>query len=273
MATNAQGLVKSVAFVSNSAKQMILLRLTKPSLNRAITNEALDRFVSVSFADFRLQWGSGGAPTRTSRPDGNASLPQPATARESADYVVKFLRSGLNLNGVHYNFYGHSNSQLKSRTCFLFAGSKEDIHGKVEQLGDFSKLKSVAKKAKRIGLLFSTAEVALNLQPDRCEDIPDIITKDFIFTDGCGLISPHFAHLLVKQLNLNFRNQRYTPSVFQIRYRGYKGVLTLEPSMAGQILVKFRDSMRKFKGGDDYSFSVVEYSKVISIFALHNVQR
>ncbi|KAJ5052606.1 hypothetical protein J3E74DRAFT_388204, partial [Bipolaris maydis] len=65
------------------------------------------------------------------------------------------LVSGLTINGVTYNFFGHSNSQLKSRSCFLYAASKEEISIKVEAMGDFSKLKSVGKKAKRIGLLFS----------------------------------------------------------------------------------------------------------------------
>lgn len=51
------------------------------------------------------------------------------------------------------------------------------------------------------------------------------------------------------------------PSVFQIRYRGYKGILTYEPSMRGKILAKFRDSMRKFKGAVDHGLYVVDYSK------------
>jgi hypothetical protein len=52
------------------------------------------------------------------------------------------------------------------------------------------------------------------------------------------------------------------PSVFEIRYRGYKGILTYEPSMHGKTLAKFRDSMSKFKGAVDYDLYVVEYSKV-----------
>lgn len=84
---------------------------------------------------------------------------------------------------------------------------------------------------KRIGLLFSAGEVATQLQPDRCEDIPDIIKGDYMFTDGCGLISSHMARLLVQKLNICFRNKRYNPSIFQTRYRGYKGVLELEPKL------------------------------------------
>ena len=166
------------------------------------------------------------------------------------------------MNGVAYHFYGHSNSQLKSRSCFLYASSKEEIAHKVENLGDFSKMKSVAKKAKRIALLFSVAETACELRPECCEDIPDVVSKDYNFTDGCGLISEQFGKFLVKGMNTRFRNQRYTPSVFQIRYRGYKGVLMIDSSLKDNIKIKFRESMKKFKGGDDLSFSVIEDAKV-----------
>jgi hypothetical protein len=252
---NDQGMIKTVAVVSNNVKQNIVLRFERASFNRAIAFDPLDRFILISFADFRLR-------IPLSAPGGDGTLEKLATPRESADYMVRLLKSGMELNGVHYNFYGHSNSQLKSRSCLLFASSKADITLKVNALGDFSKMKTVAKKAKRIGLLFSTAQMAAEVKPDRCEDIPDILTKDYIFTDGCGLISKSLANLLVQKVPITFRNVRYTPSVYQIRYRGYKGVVMLDPTLKGQIWLKLRGSMKKFSGGEDFSFSVVDYSKV-----------
>jgi len=66
----------------------------------------------------------------------------------------------------------------------------------------------VAKKAKRIGLLFSTAPVAKMIPPDRVEDIPDIESPDgYIFTDGCGLISPHLAQNLARRVGIVFRDR------------------------------------------------------------------
>jgi hypothetical protein len=259
---NSQQLMKSITLVSNSVKQQIILRLQVTSLNRAISTDPLDRFIVISFADFRLR---AAQPATADGKSGSGT--QPATARESADYIVKLLRSGVTLNEVHYNFYGHSNSQLKSRTCFLYAAPKPDISQKIESLGDFTKMKTVAKKSKRIGLLFSVAQTAIIVEPDRCQDIPDIQTNDYIFTDGCGLISRHLALELARRVGIAFRNVRYTPSVFQIRYRGYKGVLMLDPTMKGETLIKFRKSMKKFSGGSDCSFSVVDYSKVfLSMF-------
>jgi RNA dependent RNA polymerase len=119
---NPQQLVKSIILVGNTTKQHILLRLQTISLNRAIAADLLDRFILISFADFRLRV------CPSTRLDGDSrSNAQAATARECADYITRLLRSGTTLNGVHYNFYGHSNSQLKSRTCFLYAASKTDI--------------------------------------------------------------------------------------------------------------------------------------------------
>ena len=189
-----QGLIKSVSVVSSSTQQNIILRLTRPSANRATANAPLNQFVSISFADFRLQHSNDASPKK----EGGVLSSTPATSKESADYVTRLLQHGMMINGVTYNFYGHSNSQLKSRACFLFAASKEQIALKVENLGDFSKMKSVAKKVKRIALVFSAAEVVCKVQPECCEDIPDVASKDYNFTDGCGLISESFAKLLVK---------------------------------------------------------------------------
>ncbi|EPE27935.1 P-loop containing nucleoside triphosphate hydrolase [Glarea lozoyensis ATCC 20868] len=252
--TNHDNLIKSISLVSNSTKNEITLKLQQHSPNRAIIGR-LDQFISISFADFKLR-----VPIPTTDPT-EEQRSKPATARESSDYIVRLLRSGIQLNNIHYNFYGHSNSQLKSRTCFLYAAPPPEISKLVESLGDFTKMKTVAKKSKRIGLLFSVAKAAMTLNPSRCQDIPDIEAQDYVFTDGCGLISKHLARELSRVLRVAFRNTRYTPSVFQIRYRGYKGVLMLDPGMEKQTWVKFRKSMKKFHGGDDHSFSVVEYSK------------
>nr|RBQ95109.1 hypothetical protein FVER53263_05746 [Fusarium verticillioides] len=126
-------------------------------------------------------------------------------------------------------------------------------------------MKTVGKKAKRIGLLFSSSKAAMIINPDRCEDIPDVERDQYVFTDGCGLIAPSLAQELARRRRIIFRDSRYTPSVFQLRYRGYKGVVTVDPRMKKEkALFKLRKSMKKFSGGDDYSFAVVEHSKPFS---------
>lgn len=259
-ASNKLNLIKMVSLSTKDARHRLDLRYGPVDMNRAIQDLPLDRYLIVSLAEFRSLRGA--SPSSSSEGTADKVL-QPTTARECSDYAVKLLKAGISIQGVHYNFYGHSNSQLKSRTCYLCAASKEEISRKVEALGDFSKMKTVAKKAKRIGLLFSVARAAMQVDPKRVQDIPDIEVGDFIFTDGCGLIAPHLARELSRRTRIVFRNMRYTPSVFQIRYRGYKGVVTLDPTMGkGGPWLKMRKSMKKFSGGDDLSFSVVEYSKV-----------
>lgn len=152
----------------------------------------------------------------------------------------------------------------------MYAASKEDISAKIEAMGDFSKLKSVGKKAKRIGLLFSSTDNALILPAERCEDIQDVNRDDYTFTDGCGLVSLQLARQLAQRRNIIFRNKRYLPSVFQIRYRGYKGVLTLDTTLHGKIQVQFRESMRKFKDASDLSLAVVDYSRVSPLPFFHS---
>ena len=254
----ASNLLKSISFVSSKAKQQAVLRLETPPSNRITRNEPLHRLLLLSFDDFRLR-----LPPSPTDPE-----IQLATARDSAVYIAKLLKTGIVINGIQYHFFGHSNSQLKSRSCYMYAGSQEEVAKKVEELGDFSKLKTVGKKAKRIGLLFSSADVAFDLDPQRCEDIDDIVRDDYTFTDGCGLIARQLARSIAQRRHIVFRNRRYLPSVFQIRYRGYKGVLTLSPALKGKTQVQFRHSMRKFKEVKDLSFSVVDYSKVRTVSTL-----
>lgn len=242
---DGEGYMKSCGLTANKTESNLVLSLTRIPPNRAISIRPLSDFIHVTCADFRLHLDDS----------------QPATFRESSDYLARFLKRGLILNGVQYSFYGHSNSQLKGRSCFLMVGKQAEVDREVEKLGDFTKMKTVAKKAKRIGLLFSTAQRVMDVDPSRCKDIADVEREDYIFTDGCGNISPSLAKLLVRKKPILFRNKRYMPSVFQIRYRGYKGVVVLEPKMQSPTWLELRKSMRKFSGGNDHSFSVVEYSK------------
>ena len=72
--------------------------------------------------------------------------------------------------------------------------------------------------AKRIGLLFSSAEIDFSLDPQYISDIPDLTAGDENFSDGCGLMSKRLAIFVAKAKRIIFRGQRYTPTVFQIRY-------------------------------------------------------
>ena len=250
---NKAGLMKACALVTDAHGQHLDLSLAKIPESRAICEYPLHRFVHLSCANFRLH-----------SPDG-----QPASIKESSSYLVRFLQAGIAINGCHYHFFGHSNSQLKCKSCFLLAGKKDEVRRIVDGLGDFSKITSTAKKAKRIGLLFSTAHSSLDVEAQRCEDIADIEGNGFIFTDGCGLISPKLVQIVTRRHPITFRNQRYRPSVLQIRHRGYKGVVMIEPLIKPPIWLRLRKSMRKFSDVKNMGFSTIEYSKVSQICCIH----
>lgn len=136
--------------------------------------------------------------------------------------------------------------------------------------------------------MFSAAELDYNLDPKHISDIPDIKSGDEIFSDGCGLISRRLAIQLSKAMRIIYRGQRYTPTVFQIRYSchldseyhidiairylGYKGVLMLHPQLDSErkYLAQFRSSMKKFTTDVDHRFSVVNHSKPYVFGRLNN---
>jgi hypothetical protein len=250
--TDSLRLIKAITVLSTPKSQSIKLRFETAPSSRVTWADPLHLFMMISFANFRLQLPAMEA-------GGKA---QPASWSDTMDYISRLLTTGIVLNNTQYHFFGHSISQLKSRSCFMFAASKSAIGTKIQELGDFSEMKLVSKKAKRIGLMFTTAEMTMTLKPERIEDIDDVKRGNYIYTDGCGFISLSLARQLAKKRNIVYRNIRYLPSVYQIRYRGYKGVLMLSPALTGNILAQFRSSMRKFNDGKDFSLGIIDYSKV-----------
>lgn len=114
------------------------------------------------------------------------------------------------------------------------ANNDAELDARIYQMGDFGRIMNGAKRkyiteyrvtldlliikgAKRIGLLFSAAEIDVQLDPKWVADIDDIENSTTVFSDGCGLMAKRFAIQVSKAKRIIFRNQRYTPSVFQIR--------------------------------------------------------
>ncbi|KAF4607757.1 hypothetical protein EYR40_000092 [Pleurotus pulmonarius] len=240
--------IKAIQFTANA----ITLQFERMPMNRVLNADDSSLFILTSFATLRF-------------PDAHLG--------DTADYILRLMTKGLFLNDVQYRFYHHSNSQLRSRSCFMRAArSDEELDRRIYAMGDFGRIMNVAKRAKRIGLLFSGAEIDWQLDPRYVLDIRDIKSGDELFSDGCGLISRKFLVQLSKAKRIIFRGSRYTPCVIQIRYRGYKGVLMLHPQLDkdGQSHVHFRDSMKKFTATSDDTFSVVGYSQPYAFGRLNN---
>ncbi|KAI5119487.1 hypothetical protein M0805_009511 [Coniferiporia weirii] len=191
----------------------------------------------------------------------------------SAKYIQRVFESGVFLNGVQYRFYHHSSSQLRSRSCYLReAKTDEELDRRILRFGPFDKIRSVAKRSKRIALLFSTTTIDYKLDRRHTVDIPDIKTGNELFSDGCGLISRYLAMQLSKHKGIVFRDIRYTPCIFQLRYLGYKGVVMLHPLLDSEkkYQIAFRESMKKFTAEVEPEFSVIDYSTPYSFGRLNN---
>jgi len=184
---------------TESSTTTITLLMQKFPENRIIRSDDASKFILVSFGINSLRWPE-------------------TTLRATADYISRMMKAGLFLNGVQYRFYHHSNSQLRGRSCFMRqANTDAELDDRIYQLGDFGRITNIAKRAKRIGLLFSEAQLDWQLDPRLVADIPDIKSGDEVFSDGCGLISRRLAVQLSKARRIIFRGNRYTPTVFQIR--------------------------------------------------------
>lgn len=68
---------------------------------------------------------------------------------DSEDASQEILKREIVFSGEVYRFLGHSNSQLKDKTCFLMNASDEHIYELLSKFGNFSKIKTAAKRAKR----------------------------------------------------------------------------------------------------------------------------
>ncbi|KAI6654778.1 Regulator of nonsense transcripts 1 [Oopsacas minuta] len=167
-------------------------------------------------------------------------------------YIRDVLRKGVYVNGDEFQFLGCSSSGLKGRKCYLLKGNIEDVRVVLEQCGNFSKIKMVSKRLKRISQLFSVAmKTGVMVPDDKVEDIEDIETSGGNFTDGCGLVGLNLASKLAKGCNALIEcPEDGVPTVFQIRFLGCKGILTKSPHIDTDSM-KVRKSMRKFSSGTE----------------------
>ncbi|MES1922415.1 hypothetical protein MHBO_003926, partial [Bonamia ostreae] len=132
----------------------------------------------------------------------------------------------------------------------------------IHQLGDFSLIPDTQKRSKRIGLLFSSLRIGFEIEHLQWEKIPDIKSNGFNFTDGCGFVSADIISKACKILEDNKKIVETMPSVIQVRFLGFKGILLLKKSLHNKI--QFRESMLKFnvfEGKHDKNFlGIVNYS-------------
>ncbi|POV96410.1 hypothetical protein PSHT_15155 [Puccinia striiformis] len=175
-----------------------------------------------------------------------------------------FLVNGLYVAGRRFGFLGYSSSALKCHQAwfvcpFLHKGEVMRAETIRSRMGTFSKVNKIpARYMARIAQAFTTTQRAVTLAPSQLRLIPDVERNGSVFTDGVGTISPALARqveqaLLGKMMILKRRNAIIS-SCYQIRLGGYKGMLSIDPTLPGEI-VRLRPSMSKFDA-DSYTLDI-----------------
>ena len=184
------------------------------------------------------------------------------------NFIVETLKKGIECNGSQYQYLGQSTSQLRNKTCFMMNASLSDMHSLLAKFENFDKIFPVAKRSCKISLLFSPFEHSLELKPSGYDVIDDVATPlgTYVFTDGCGLMSPELAKEVQSLYNLS-----YVPSVIEVRFKGFSGILVSfneMPSLSVKAL--FRNSMSDLTASseamnDMNTLGIVGYSRPYSL--------
>ena len=115
-----------------------------------------------------------------------------------------------------------------------------------------------ARYAARLSQAFTATEPSLVVEPDQVQRIQDIERNGYCFSDGNGLLSQSMADSIHDALQDNSGRtgrSRHTPSVFQIRIQGAKGVLSVDPTL-DDLLILLRPSMVKFESASNHAIEV-----------------
>ena len=136
-------------------------------------------------------------------------------------------------------------------------GSLQTYFTIIKALGNFSAIASPAKCAARIGQAFSETPFAVPLDENNIllKKIEDVASPDKsrIFSDGVGTISWD----VMEAIRYYLPHTKGSPTCFQIRLAGAKGMLSLDSRLSGsQILI--RPSMIKFPSEDMQNLEICD---------------
>lgn len=209
----------------------------------------LDNFIRVSFVD------EDGGKMYSTGLSSRASVA--ADEKHTAIYrrILSTLRNGIAIGNKKFEFLAFSSSQLRENSAWMFASRSGLTAADIRMwMGDFRRIRNVAKYAARLGQSLSSSTESLPVRRDETEIIPDIEYSKYVFSDGIGKISPLFA----KEVAIKCGLKGSTPSAFQIRYGGYKGVVAVDPTSSKKL--SLRKSMSKFKS-ENRKLDILAYSK------------
>ncbi|KAF3930202.1 hypothetical protein ABW20_dc0102476 [Dactylellina cionopaga] len=212
---------------------------TVETTNRVIRHyiQHEDRFLRVQFTDEKLH--------------GKISATEEQNSNDLFTRVMRALRNGIIIGDRHFKFLAFGNSQLRQHGAYFFAEGSDLTCDDIRQwMGRFDNIKVIAKYAARLGQCFSTTR-AIHGFKVKDIDIPDVERNGHCFTDGCGTISQSAAQLIAAEFGPP--KGEPTPSCFQFRLSGCKGVLAVDPNLKrgetsdASFQICIRPSQRKFE--------------------------
>ncbi|KAA1469188.1 RdRP-domain-containing protein [Dentipellis sp. KUC8613] len=170
--------------------------------------------------------------------------------------IGTLLKDGFGLAGRVFEFLAYSASALRESSVWFLHPFMDPVEGYVtaksvrDSLGDFSGvIKQPSKYAARIAQAFTATEPSVEITRDQWEEgVPDLGQPPYLHTDGVGTISTELGDIIWAELcrtKSGGRSNRLTPSAYQIRFLGYKGVVAVDERLTG-IKMRLRPSMKKF---------------------------
>ncbi|CAN9119100.1 unnamed protein product [Alternaria alternata] len=183
--------------------------------------------------------------------DGLSVFHDPRASQETVYERFKgVLQDGIPVAGRTFHFLGFSHASLRTHQAWFMAPFEKNgitvrARDVIRDLGDFTHIHCSAKCAARIGQAFSDTIFSVQVPSTAfaTETKDDIVRNGRTFSDGCGTISLELMRKVWKALPSDRRRLR--PTILQIRYRGAKGVLSLDQSLPGEQL-HVRKSMTKY---------------------------
>ncbi|KAE8441828.1 hypothetical protein EG329_004281 [Mollisiaceae sp. DMI_Dod_QoI] len=171
------------------------------------------------------------------------------------------LEHGITIAGRTFTFLGFSHSSLRMHNCWFVAPFVQDgalilDRDIIQGLGNFLPLQSPAKCAARIGQAFSDTRTAVPVDPAIVKTIGDAKSNNRVFSDGVGTISLPLLEKIGKELP---RARRTLPTCLQIRYKGAKGMVSLDSRLQEDVLC-LRPSMIKFEGSNSNDLEICDAS-------------
>lgn len=169
----------------------------------------------------------------------------------------KVLDTNILIAGRAFSFLGFSHSSLRAQSCWFMAPIFSEGQLKIpdmilKELGDFSHIRIPAKCAARIGQNFTDTNATIDLELDNVMTMQAVVRNGYDFSDGVGTIS---EALLRRVWRVYGSRRLIKPTAIQIRFQGYKGMVSLDRRLVGEIIM-LRNNMKKFEARGAWNLEI-----------------